>query len=162
MQNYNNEEKRKRYPQNQPQDRKKRDDSNDSERYDFENKFNPKWIKNEATKELVDYKKMVDYADKAGKFMAKNELTNSKIRNIYGEIKRIQMSGFENEKPSFYLLKPKVAYTLGRDKNNEGLKLFKKIFDMASASVTDQKSYQNFCNLMEAFLAYHKFYGGKD
>lgn len=156
MQNYNSEGKRKQYPQSRQQDWKRRDDSNESEKYDFKKEFNPKWIEEEATKELVKY------AEEAGKFMAKNELTNSKIRNIYGEIKRIQMSGFENEKPSFYLLKPKVAYTLGRDKNNEGLKLFKNIFDMASASVTDQKSYQNFCNLMEAILAYHKAYGGKD
>ena len=61
--------------------------------------------------------------------MADNNLTNSKIRSIYGEIKRIQMGEFEKEKTSFYLLKPKVAYALGRDDKNQGLKLFKLIFD---------------------------------
>jgi len=105
---------------------------------------------------------LVDYAEKAGKFMAKKGLTNSKIRSIYGEIKRIQMSEFEKEKSAFILLKPKVAYALGRDANNDGLKLFKEIFDLSSANVTDQKSYQNFCNFMEAILAYHKANGGKD
>ena len=94
--------------------------------------------------------------------MASNGLTNSKIRSIYGEIKRIQMGEFEKEKSSFYLLKPKVAYALGRDDKNEGLKLFKKVFDIASDSVSDQKSYQNFCNFIEAILAYHKAFGGKD
>jgi CRISPR-associated protein Csm2 len=66
-------------------------------------------------------------ADKELKFMqrrqvnlAQNQLTNSKIRSIYGEIKRIQMGDFEKEKVSFYLLKPKVAYALGRDPKNEG------------------------------------------
>jgi CRISPR-associated protein Csm2 len=118
--------------------------------------FDNKWIQNGADEKLVDY------AEKAGKFMANNGLTNSKIRSIYGEIKRIQMGEFEKEKSSFYLLKPKVAYALGRDDKNEGLKLFKKVFDTASSSVSDQKSYQNFCNFIEAILAYHKAFGGKD
>lgn len=118
--------------------------------------YKSSWITQEADKALVEY------AEKSGKFMAKNGLTNSKIRSIYGEIKRIQMGIFEKEKSSFYLLKPKVAYALGRDDKNEGLKLFKKIFDLCSANVSDQKSYQNFCGFIEAILAYHKAYGGKD
>lgn len=118
--------------------------------------YDSNWIKQEATSETVFY------AEKAGEFMAKNGLTNSKIRSIYGEIKRIQMSEFEKEKSSFFLLKPKVAYALGRDEKNEGLKLFKLIFDNASKDVSDQNSYKNFCNFIEAILAYHKANGGKD
>lgn len=118
--------------------------------------YKPEWITKEATPDLVEY------AEKVGKYMAKNGLTNSKIRSIYGEIKRIQMGDFEKEKSSFYLLKPKVAYALGRDERNEGLKLFKKVFDVCSNDVTNQKSYLNFCNFIEAILAYHKAYGGKD
>ena len=118
--------------------------------------FEKEWISKGANTDLVKY------AEEAGKFMAENGLTNSKIRSIYGEIKRIQMGEFEKEKSSFYLLKPKVAYALGRDEKNEGLKLFKKIFDTASQSVENQKSYLNFCNFIEAILAYHKSYGGKD
>ncbi|HBK29668.1 MAG TPA: type III-A CRISPR-associated protein Csm2, partial [Parabacteroides sp.] len=87
---------------------------------------------------------------------------NSKIRSIYGEIKRIQMGEFEKEKSSFFLLKPKVAYALGRDEKNQGLKLFKLIFDKCFGNVTNQKSYKNFCGFIEAILAYHKAYGGKD
>lgn len=118
--------------------------------------YDSTWIKTGATPE------MVTYAEEAGKFMAINKLTNSKIRSIYGEIKRIQMGEFEKEKSSFYLLKPKVAYALGRDEHNEGLKLFKLVFDHCFADVEDQKTYHNFCNFIEAILAYHKAYGGKD
>jgi len=118
--------------------------------------YKPQWITSFADNSLVEY------AEKAGRYMARRGLTNSKIRSIYGEIKRIQMSEFEKEKSAFILLKPKVAYALGRDANNEGLKLFKEIFDMSSADVTNQKCFQNFCNFMEAILAYHKAYGGKD
>jgi len=118
--------------------------------------YDSAWITNGADENLVRY------AEEAGKFMANNGLTNSKIRSIYGEIKRIQMGEFEKEKSSFYLLKPKVAYALGRDDRNEGLSLFKLIFDQSSVDVKNQKTYINFCNLIEAILAYHKANGGKD
>ena len=123
--------------------------------------FNTKWITEGTTTE------MVEFADKAGKFMANNNLTSSKIRSIYGEVKRIQMKGFEEGRTEFYLLKPKVAYTVGREKLSnknhiQGLLLFKLIFDACFEHVTDEATYKNFCNLMEAILAYHKAYVKKD
>lgn len=118
--------------------------------------YDKKWIEYGADENLPRF------AEILGAYMATNDLTNSKIRSVYGEIKRIQMGEFDKEKASFYLLKPKVAYALGRDKNNRGLQLFKKVFDEASSSVKDQKTYKNFCNLIEAILAYHKANGGKD
>lgn len=119
-------------------------------------KFKSEWITKDADKELVEY------AEEAGKFMAQNGLTNSKIRSIFGEIKRIQMGEFKKEQASFYLLKPKVAYALGRDPRNEGLILFKKIFDQCYSYVNDGATFINFSNFLEAILAYHKSYGGKD
>lgn len=120
------------------------------------NPLSTEWITKEADSA------MVDYTEKAGQFMAKNGLTNSKIRSIYGEIKRIQMGSFETEKASFLLLRPKVAYAYGRDDRNKGLELFKEIFDTTSVQVTNQKSFINFSNFFEAILAYHKAYGGRD
>lgn len=43
------------------------------------------WITDKADKELPIY------AEKLGKKLVQNGLTNSKIRSIYGEIKRIQI-----------------------------------------------------------------------
>lgn len=125
--------------------------------------FDPAWITQGASKT------MTEFADGAGKELAK-KLTTSQIRNIYSEIKRIQSVGFENDKSSFYLLKPKVAYAYGRTIKksrdglfgNNGLKIFKEIFDQAADVVTDEVTYNNFCNMMEAILAYHKYYGGGD
>ena len=116
--------------------------------------FNKQWILSPADQTLVDY------AEAAGKFMAEKKLTNSKIRSIYGEIKRIQMGTFEKEKSSFYLLKPKVAYAMGRDKDNEGLKLFKYVFDQCYSLVVDENTYKNFSHFMEAILAFHRANGG--
>jgi CRISPR-associated protein Csm2 len=116
----------------------------------------PEWIKNGANEE------MVSFAEDCGKKLVAGNLTNSKIRSIYGEIKRIQgAKDFEKSKTSFYLLKPKVAYAQGREPKNNGLILFKEIFDGAFKLVTDDKTYENFCNLMEAILAYHRAFGGK-
>ncbi len=154
MQDSNN--RRPRVGDSRPNTQNSFSNNGNSNIVDFMNEFKKEWITIGADKE------MVTFVEKAGKYMARNGLTNSKIRSIYGEIKRIQMSEFEKEKTSFYLLKPKVAYALGRDGNNQGLKLFKEIFDNSFPYVTDTKTYKNFCNLIEAVLAYHKAYGGKD
>lgn len=113
------------------------------------------WFTNGADEALVKY------AEQAGKDLKNGDLTNSKIRSIYGEVKRIQMGTWEKNKSSFFLLQPKVAYAYGRDKNNKGLRIFKDIFDEAVKYVNDDKSYDNFCNFMEAILAYHRANGGK-
>lgn len=120
------------------------------------NSYKSEWITAGANQEFVEF------AENTGKAMAEGKLTKSKIRSIYGEIKRIQAGGFEKMKSSFYLLKPKVAYALGRDDSNQGLQLFKQVFDKCYPDVNDEHSYENFCNFFEAILAYHKAFGGKD
>lgn len=117
--------------------------------------YQSEWLLNEANP------KMIDFSEKAGKFMANNGLTNSQIRNVFGEIKRIQMAGYEKDKASFLLLKPKMAYAASRNKN-DGLNLFKDIFNRSFLDITSEKSYLNFCKFIESILAYHKAYGGKD
>lgn len=121
------------------------------------NPFKKEWITIGADEE------MVTFTDKAGKFMEENNLTSSQIRNIFGEMKRIQLKKVSSPegRVSFMLLKPKVAYAYGRQKN-EGLKLFKTIFDKAWPFVEGQDArFDNFTNLIEAIVAYHKAYGGK-
>ncbi len=127
------------------------------------NEFNPSWISDKADES------MIEFADRAGNFMApknkkekEQKLSMSQIRNIYGEVKRIQVSGFIKEKTSFLLLKPKVAYACGRKRNNSGLLLFKKIFDLCYSQINNEKTFINFCGLFEALIAYHKFYSEVD
>lgn len=117
--------------------------------------FQEKWILNGADDKLPKF------AEEAGKYMAKGNLTSSKIRSIYGEIKRIQMGDYEKEKAAFYLLRPKVAYALGREEKfkRNGLILFQLIFEEAASLVSDKRTFNHFCELMEAILAYHRVYG---
>ena len=129
--------------------------------------FQPKWITNGADKS------MITFADRAGKYMAPmyrkdgQAMSKSQIRNVFGEMKRIQLKWDESQEiianecvSSFMLLKPKVAYAEGRNKTL-GLSLFKKIFDEGWKYVNEnKKNYDNFCALLEAILAYHKSHGG--
>ena len=137
---------------------------------DINTPFNDVWITDKADRN------MITFAEEVGKVTAKKKLTVSQIRNIFGEIKRIQTSGYDNNKSAFMMLKPKVAYAYGRtvkfkyDKiakkptpiGNDGLLIFKEVFDAAHDKVGDKNQYSNFCNLMEAIIAYHKANGGKD
>jgi CRISPR-associated protein Csm2 len=125
------------------------------------NPFSEDWIKKCADRE------MIDFAEVLGCFLApflKNDtaaLTNSQIRNVFSEIKRIQMGGFNDKKAAFLILKPKVAYAAGRQ-NKLGINTFKAYFNQAFAYVENERNYLNFCNLLESILAYHKAFGGKN
>jgi CRISPR-associated protein Csm2 len=118
------------------------------------NEFEESWIKEGITKECIEYTK--DF----GKFLAFNRLSTSQIRNVYGELKRIQLKGYDNEKTSFLLLRPKMAYA---DKRNEkdGLSELKKVFDKSYLIVENKIEFKNLMDFMESTLAYHKAYGGK-
>jgi len=116
--------------------------------------FNDQWI----TKGID--RSCIDYADRFGKYLKNNDLTTSQIRNVFGELKRIQMKGFQKEESAFLLLKPKMAYAVKRH-GKMGLEALKQVFDKAYACVHSDKEFQNLVNFMEAILAFHKSYGGK-
>lgn len=127
--------------------------------------FNSRWITHGLDEEAIEF------AMREGANLArdddrqKNALTTSQIRNFFGEVKRIQARGFENEKTSFLLIKPKLAYAEARArKTNQQTKVikFRKIMDTAHEQVKDAQHFQNFVDLLEAILAYHKANNGKD
>lgn len=114
----------------------------------------PVWIKNGVVRETIEF------AENAGKVMEKTKLTTSQIRNIYGEVKRIQMGGFEKNIQSFYLLKPKVAYAVSRQ-DKEGIEYFQKFFNKSYPAIHNNQEFNNFCDIMESIIAFHKMNGGK-
>ena len=125
------------------------------ERPNWDLKVKTEWITNEIDREGIGF------SEEFGKYLANNKLTTSQIRNIYGELKRIQMKGYENEKTSFLLLLPKMAYAAQRNKN-DGLNALKSVFEKLHAQVSNEKNYNNMMDLMESILAYHKAFGGRD
>lgn len=137
----------------------------------IQNLFKSEWITDGITEETISFLRC------AGDYMApmtdqdKLALTNSQIRNVYGELKRIQMKGFLESQSEFLLLKPKVAYAAKRKSDCEvetGMELFKKIFDKSYDAVSQikdkdpkEQAFKNLCSVMEGLIAYHKYYGGK-
>ncbi|HLW41376.1 MAG TPA: type III-A CRISPR-associated protein Csm2 [Flavobacterium sp.] len=99
-------------------------------------------------------------------------VSTSKLRKFYGEVKRIQSVGIDSEKGKrgFQMLKPKMAYAVGREKNNEK---FKDLFEFLSTAIGYvnidahnseglKDRFSNFTQLFEAIVAYHKFHGGQE
>ena len=133
--------------------------------------FHSTWISQEIDKDFVDF------AEKVGKKLASpndnpipkkdsDRLTTSQIRNIYGEIKRIELGGYKNNKTAFLLLKPKMQYNAARNKCI-GIKLFSEVFDKCYDAVVNadeeskERAFQNMCQAMEAIVAFHRGNGGE-
>jgi CRISPR-associated protein Csm2 len=117
---------------------------------------------------------LIDAAKRSGESLA-TSLTTSQIRNIFGEVRRIQMTwsatadAEEARKAyrSVVLLQPKLAYQANRDRNSRGVKDLQTILDpcldvIRRAEAANQQLYfQRFVDYFEAILAYHKAAGGK-
>ena len=121
--------------------------------------FKQQWITLGADAE------MIAFAEELGKDLAQKGVTSSQFRNVYGEIKRIQALGWEKGKSAFYLLMPKMAYAIGRSRDKgtkdsktstEGLMELKTVIQQATEKVNDDSTLNNFCNLVESILAFHK------
>lgn len=119
--------------------------------------------------------KTISFAENFGKHLARTKkVSTSQIRNIFAEIQRIKLkaknAGFdvasENFK-SFLLLKPKMAYVAQKATRDsqKGLMELKKVLDKAHTEVitSDSKHHalNNFCDLFEAIIAYHKASGAQ-
>ncbi|MCR5140645.1 MAG: type III-A CRISPR-associated protein Csm2 [Bacteroidaceae bacterium] len=110
-----------------------------------ENRFNPKTKREEP----VD--------------VEESKLTSSQLRRFFGEVKRQQMMGYNES--SFVLLKPKLAYAVGRVKDGKKYYKIEDLFNVLSKAIdvvaaqetTDkQKAFKNFISIFEAIVAYHK------
>ncbi|MDO9547906.1 MAG: type III-A CRISPR-associated protein Csm2 [Candidatus Marinimicrobia bacterium] len=121
----------------------------------------PDWIEKQVDKEAVDF------ADNFGKYLADQKYSTTQIRNIFGEIKRLQMEGkWSGEiETSLLLLKPKLAYSAKRQTKKDAehaandLKEFLcKGIDIVVNSDDKKRCFDNFASIYEAILAYHKAY----
>ncbi|MGI6460887.1 MAG: type III-A CRISPR-associated protein Csm2 [Candidatus Hydrogenedentales bacterium] len=105
----------------------------------------------------------VKWADGFGQSIARG-VTTSQIRNIFGSVKKLEMSG-DLDLPQLLLLKPKIAYARQRTRGLAPLadQLTSAIdaVDAASDPAGKQERFQRFCQGFEAILAYHRAHGGK-
>ena len=114
------------------------------------------------TVENIDEQSIL-FSEFFGRYLVFLDLSTSQIRNVYGEVLKLKMKGFD--KNGLLLLKPHLAYSTER-KGTEGSKEFRKIIEKALDKVIfstekQEERFQNFANFFEAILAYHRSFGGK-
>lgn len=115
----------------------------------------------------------VKFAEDFGKYLGKTEsrmvinnqgkrreetiekLTTNQLRKFFGEVKRQQMRGYNST--DFILLKPKLAYAVGRAKSKDAKIVdFYKVISDAIDKVENEAHFKNFIKIFEAIVAYHK------
>ena len=112
-------------------------------------------------------KKMI-VVDKNGK--EKINLTTSKIRNILSLVSDLyndaQRHRSEELSDDLYnrvqYLKMRMAYEAGREKTVKNFLDTANLLQEINRIGKSKKALLEFCNYMEALVAYHKFYGGKE
>lgn len=134
-------------------------------------KFQKDWVQNSASAE------MVTWADSFGKFLAKKEkddqfkpLSTSQLRKFFGEMRRIQ-ADFDYAKSDVPMLKPKLAYSVGRaykPKLRRAETRIQEFFEEISTGLSYIRTdghffsdFNNFVKVVEAIVAYHKYHGGE-
>ena len=131
------------------------------------------WNKNERIPKEEIQNKVTDvtvqFAKKFGDYLAERDdnaepLSTSQLRKFFGEVKRQQMIGYNDTE--FVMLKPKLAYAVGRAKQNSNRFRAYKIadfydvladaIDKVQSSPDRAKAFKNFITAFEAIVAYHK------
>jgi CRISPR-associated protein Csm2 len=136
-----------------------------------EQKLNPDWIQQGITPDVADWAKsfgefLCDLVPNAGQMKAgKKALTTSQLRRFFGEVKRIE-TDFDKYQSDAYMLRPALAYAIGRDTNGTKIKqlgeeLNKGLNAIRYGTSMAKSDFSNFVKVFESIVAYHKFYGGK-
>lgn len=138
---------------------------------------NEKWFQEKVTNETVEY------AESFAKHLVEEEkipntgiyvvlpLTTSQLRKFFGAMKGIQMDFSVNgyNESEFVMLKPKLAYAVGRVRQKNSKCKARRIEDFADVitfvmdivnrSKEKDVAFRNFISFFEAIVAYHKRYG---
>lgn len=135
--------------------------------------FKKQWITDKIDKSGILYLEsfglfLCDKASPNDRFPGYNGVTTSQLRNIFSEVKRIELKMEDANvdwETDVLMLRPKIAYntarTLGRTKGSR-MKELRDILEEALKDVSDKEHYRNFSKFFEGIIAYHKVNGGKD
>lgn len=118
--------------------------------------------------DLIKPEKLLKISEEKGKEF--KSIKTNQIRNFFSAVLAIKNNietmdefNFELIRTDLLLLKPKVAYAAGRKNEVKPFKDFiDELIDAVINSQDKKKAMDNFFNIIEGIVAYHKFYGGKD
>ena len=137
--------------------------------------INPDWLIKGVTKETVKY------AEELAKHLVEEKtgargyeiypLTTSQLRKFFGAVKNLQMNIIVNgfSEGEFVMLKPKLAYAVGRVRQKNKLcpdirievfaDVISNAIDIVNNTSDKKTAFKNFISFFEAIVAYHKHYG---
>ncbi len=111
----------------------------------------------------IPAEELVEIARKLGKHLKDIGLKTTQIRKFLDWVRRIDRQfnkGKDFNKDSVILLKPKLAYSAGREFR---VKPLMDVLDPAiKAGSNSYESFKKLLALIESIISYHKFYGGGD
>jgi len=89
------------------------------------------------------------------------DISTSRIRKFFGGIELM----IEFDINSLQLLRPQLAYVVGKESNKKVkpvLKDFRDQVDSCIGLVKDQQEFENLKKFLESIIAYHRYYGGRE
>jgi len=107
----------------------------------------------------------VEFAEAFGRELVDEKLATAQIRNVFGEVRRIQMKMMDQwEDSPVLLLLPKLAYSAKRAMaKTTAAKKFADVLSIGVKAVVEGKDieekkrrFQYFADFFESILAYHK------
>ncbi|MDD5268110.1 MAG: type III-A CRISPR-associated protein Csm2 [Methylococcales bacterium] len=119
-------------------------------------------------------RRLVEFGERLGGHCAMNKLSSSQIRNVFGEVKKLEMTlALKGEKDKdgkdieidalsvrkLMLLIPRLAYAAQRQGGT--MNELRDALTMAIKHIKTVGDFNRFVQYFEAILAYHKAYGGK-
>jgi CRISPR-associated protein Csm2 len=145
--------------------------------FNYLNDFNERWITDKIDESGIQFLEkfgllLCDKASTQDRFPGYNGVTTSQLRNIFSEVKRIELKMGDDDnnvavdwKTDALMLRPKIAYntarTIGRTKGSR-MRELREILELALKIVSEKNHFRNFSKFFEGIIAYHKVYGGKD
>ena len=114
----------------------------------------------------------IDKADRLmrEKYPLRTQLTTTKLRNILSKVQdlyhEVRLSRenvlTEEQMGQILYLKIRLVYECGREQNINAFVQEAGIMKLLDDIGNDKAKYMELCHYLEALVAYHRYYGGKD
>lgn len=127
----------------------------------YPKKLNPDWIRKGINDQAIEW------SQEFAKYLApenrgdRNALTTSQLRKFFGQLRRIE-ADYEKLNGEIPMLKPKLAYAVGKAGNYSRIRDFYDQMNIGLSAIDNSKeNFNRFISLTESIVAFHKFHGGE-
>lgn len=118
----------------------------------------------------ISTKDLVEYANTIGRYLSPDgvNLSTNQIRKFLDAVNRLdnlrQKDGFEGMKDEIHLLRPQIAYAVGKagKPDKKAIESLRKVLECCFSKIKIEDDFKRFVKFVEAIIAYHKYYDGKE